>query len=129
MFLSRGVCGCRDRAAAAGARLSGEAADRVAAAPHRTARRRSRDLGRALPANRAVSRSPMKTEAAQNKPAGGSGVLMSIQAMRGIATFIVVMAHVQLYVAGKLGLPDLLPFHGAPGPALALRIRAGVPRE
>ena len=45
-------------------------------------------------------------------PSSGSGVLMSIQAMRGIATFIVIVAHIQLYVAGKLILPDLLPFYG-----------------
>ena len=42
----------------------------------------------------------------------GSGVLMSIQAARGIATFIVIVAHVQLYVAGKMNLPDLMPFYG-----------------
>lgn len=46
---------------------------------------------------------------------GGSGVLMSIQAMRGIATFVVILAHIQLYVAGKLMLPDLLPFNGVVG--------------
>ena len=46
---------------------------------------------------------------------GGSGVLMSIQAMRGIATFIVILAHIQLYIAGKLHLPDLLPFNGVVG--------------
>src|ERR1044072_21813 len=43
---------------------------------------------------------------------GGAGVLMSIQAARGIATFIVIVAHVQLYVAGKMNLPDLMPFYG-----------------
>jgi peptidoglycan/LPS O-acetylase OafA/YrhL len=48
-------------------------------------------------------------------PRPGSGVLMSIQAMRGIATFIVILAHIQLYVAGKLYLPDLLPFNGVVG--------------
>ena len=48
-------------------------------------------------------------------PASGSGVLMSIQAMRGIATFVVVMAHIQLYIAGKLMLPNLLPFNGVVG--------------
>ena len=48
-------------------------------------------------------------------PSSGSGVLMSIQAMRGIATFLVVLAHIQLYIAGKLMLPDLLPFNGVVG--------------
>ena len=47
-----------------------------------------------------------------NPPSSGSGALMSIQAARGIATFIVIVAHVQLYVAGKMGLPDLMPFYG-----------------
>jgi peptidoglycan/LPS O-acetylase OafA/YrhL len=59
----------------------------------------------------------MSTEAARSRP-GGSGVLMSIQAMRGIATFTVILAHIQLYVAGKLHLPDLLPFNGVVGAAV-----------
>jgi exopolysaccharide production protein ExoZ len=58
----------------------------------------------------------------QSKPRvsrpGGSGVLMSIQALRGIATFVVVLAHVQLYAAGKLHLPDLMPFYGVVGAAV-----------
>src|ERR1044072_6327459 len=49
---------------------------------------------------------------------GGSGVLMSIQALRGIATFVVILAHIQLYVAGKMNLPDLLPFNGVVGAAV-----------
>ena len=49
---------------------------------------------------------------------GGSGVLMSIQALRGIATFTVILAHIQLYVAGKMNLPDLLPFNGVVGAAV-----------
>ena len=48
----------------------------------------------------------------------GSGVLMSIQAARGIATFVVIVAHIQLYVAGKMNLPDLLPFNGVVGAAV-----------
>jgi len=51
-------------------------------------------------------------------PSSGSGVLMSIQAARGIATFIVIVAHVQLYVAGKMNLPDLMPFYGVVGAAV-----------
>lgn len=45
-------------------------------------------------------------------PPGGSAALMSIQAMRGIATFLVIVAHIQLYVANKLMMPDLLSFYG-----------------
>ena len=51
-------------------------------------------------------------------PRPGSGALMSIQAARGIATFIVIVAHVQLYVAGKMNLPDLMPFYGVVGAAV-----------
>ena len=51
-------------------------------------------------------------------PRPGSGALMSIQAARGIATFVVIVAHVQLYVAGKMNLPDLMPFYGVVGAAV-----------
>ena len=51
-------------------------------------------------------------------PRPSSGALMSIQAARGIATFIVIVAHVQLYVAGKMNLPDLMPFYGVVGAAV-----------
>lgn len=56
----------------------------------------------------------METNTSQARPAS-TGVLMSIQAMRGIATFLIILAHIQLYVAGKLMLPDLLPFYGVVG--------------
>src|ERR1044071_8043961 len=48
----------------------------------------------------------------------GSGVLMSIQALRGIATFVVIVAHVQLYVSDKMHLPGLMPFYGVVGAAV-----------
>ena len=51
-------------------------------------------------------------------PSSGSGVLMSIQALRGIATFVVIIAHVQLYVADKMHLPGLMPFLGVVGAAV-----------
>lgn len=42
----------------------------------------------------------------------GASALLSLQALRGIATTIVIIAHVQLYVSDKLKLPDLMPFYG-----------------
>jgi len=43
------------------------------------------------------------------KSAGGAQVLLSIQALRGLAVMAVVVIHIQLYYASKLQRPDFLP--------------------
>lgn len=43
------------------------------------------------------------------KPPGGSDVLLSIQALRGIAVMAVILIHIQLYFSNKLRMPDFLP--------------------
>ena len=47
--------------------------------------------------------------AAGKKGTGGSQVLLSIQALRGLAVLAVVFIHIQLYYSGKLQRPDFLP--------------------
>src|SRR5690349_1364650 len=46
---------------------------------------------------------------AAKKGAGGAQVLLSIQALRGLAVTAVVLIHIQLYYASKLQRPDFLP--------------------
>jgi exopolysaccharide production protein ExoZ len=41
---------------------------------------------------------------------GGSGVLLSIQAMRGFAVLAVIMIHIQLYFSAQLAMPDFIPY-------------------
>jgi peptidoglycan/LPS O-acetylase OafA/YrhL len=48
-------------------------------------------------------------QAKANKPPGGSDVLLSIQALRGIAVMAVILIHIQLYFSNKLRMPDFLP--------------------
>jgi exopolysaccharide production protein ExoZ len=45
-----------------------------------------------------------------SSPPGSSGVLLSIQAMRGLAVLAVILVHVQLYFAAQLGMPDFIPY-------------------
>jgi len=51
----------------------------------------------------------MEQSKPQILPPGGSHVLTSIQALRGFAVMLVVLFHIQHYVAGRLQLPNLLP--------------------
>ena len=43
------------------------------------------------------------------KGTGGAQVLLSIQALRGLAVMAVVLIHIQLYYASKLQRPDFIP--------------------
>ena len=43
-------------------------------------------------------------------PGLASGVLLSIQAMRGIAVLAVILVHIQLYFSAQLGMPDFIPY-------------------
>jgi peptidoglycan/LPS O-acetylase OafA/YrhL len=43
-------------------------------------------------------------------PPGSSGVLLSIQAMRGFAVLAVILVHIQLYFSAQLAMPDFIPY-------------------
>jgi peptidoglycan/LPS O-acetylase OafA/YrhL len=51
----------------------------------------------------------MMEQAAEKKASGGAHVLLSIQALRGLAVMAVVLIHIQLYFSNKLRMPDFLP--------------------
>ena len=48
-------------------------------------------------------------QATEKRPASSAQVLLSVQALRGIAVLAVVCIHIQLYFSSKLQRPDFLP--------------------